>query len=89
MSTQAPQQQFTPPSKCPKLAELADACNTGACNSYALIKHLGERVAELQFGEVRGHPAIKIILGQLSYLAGESLGPTYEAHDAYEKWLKS
>ena len=75
--------------QCPKLAELAEACMTGACNSYALIRHLGESVNELQFGEVRGHPAIKVVLGQISYLCGESLGPSSEAIQAWEEWNKA
>ena len=80
---------LTPPSKCPKLTDLADACLNGACNTGALIRSIGQCVGELPFSEAREHPAVKIILGQLTYLCGETLGPTHEALDAYEGWRKS
>lgn len=79
-------QQFTPPSRCPKLADLADHCATGACNVFALLKHLGEAVRELPFHEAREHPALPIIIGQISSLLGESSGPSLEAFENYEVW---
>ena len=72
--------------ECPRLAELAEGCNAGMSNSYALIRCLGEAVQELGPGHIRDHPAIKCIVGHLSYLIGESLGPTFEALEAYKKW---
>lgn len=72
--------------ECPKLAALAEGCNNGMSNSYALIRCLGEAITELNPGEVRDHPAVKCIVGHLSYLIGESLGPTFEALEACKKW---
>lgn len=74
--------------ECPKLAELAEGCNHGMSNSYALIRCLGEAVGELGPGQVREHPAVKCIVGHLSYLIGESLGPTSEALEACERWME-
>ena len=79
-------QKFTPPSWCPKLADLADHCNTGAGNVFALLKRLGERFRDLQSTEVREHPAIAVIIGQISYLLGESPGPTCVALENYGVW---
>lgn len=78
-----------PKSACPKLASLAEACHNGACNSYALARSLAEALAELGPGPATTeHPAYKIVLGQLSYLAGESCGPSPQALEEYEAWAK-
>lgn len=74
------------PIECPQLTELADACLNGACNTGAIIRSAGRAVDELRSDEVKHHPAIKIILGQVSFLVGESLGPTTEALHAFEQW---
>lgn len=63
-------------SSTPKLDELAKACFNGACNPYALIKSLGEAIGELQPFEIKSNTKVKIIVGQISFLLGESLGPT-------------
>lgn len=75
-----------PPDKCPKLADLADHCLNGACNSGALILALAVAIEPLSFVERRDHPAVKIVLGQLAYLSGESLGPREETIEAYRGW---
>lgn len=78
------------PSKdCPKLTELADAANNGAVNSYALIQSLAEAIKELSPGEVREHPAVKVVIGQISWLCLESAGPTAPALQAYHDWRNS
>lgn len=74
------------PSECQKLTELSDACLNGACNMGAIIRSFGRVIDELRSDEVKHHPAVKIILGQLSFLCGESLGPTSEALQAFESW---
>ena len=84
-----PLEKLTPPERAPKLKELADACNQGACNTYALACALRDAVGELKVGEVKDHPAFKVILGQLSYLCAESAGPTTEAIADYERWAAS
>jgi hypothetical protein len=77
---------FTPPWKAPQMTDLADACNTGACNVRALLKHLGLRISELTFGEERSHPALPVILGQVSYLCNQATGPSFDALENYELW---
>jgi hypothetical protein len=77
------------PNECPALSALADGCMRGACNPGALIRAFGRAIDELPPVEVAEHPAVKVILGQISYLAGESLGPSIAALDAYRAWLSS
>jgi len=79
--------EFTPPSKAPQLLKLAEACQTGACNVYALLRALGAATEEVSAVEASSHPAIKVCLGQLSFLCGESFGPTVEACHNYEAWV--
>lgn len=70
------------------LATLADACNNGACDPYSLIGSLAEAALEIGPSEFRSHPAVKVILGKVTCLIGESLGPTTEAQYEYEAWRK-
>jgi hypothetical protein len=70
----------------PKLDDLADACWNGACNTGALLRSLGEAAHELDFGQATKHPAVPIILGQLSYLIGESAGPSEKAIDIWKQY---
>ena len=79
-------QALTPPSQAPNLAELAAACNAGACNLGALSRALGACIDELPHGQASRHPAVKVILGQLTYLADETPGPSFEALDDYHAW---
>jgi hypothetical protein len=76
-----------PASATPKLAELAHHCHNGAVNTYALIKSFGERITEVPMEVATKHPAVKVIIGQLSYLLKESAGPTPETIQDYELWL--
>ena len=68
-----------------KLRNLADACANGACNVGGLLRSLSEAAAEIPHGQARDSVELKIIIGQISYLIGESLGPTSEALDAWNK----
>ena len=68
------------------LIALADACNHGACNLGGLIRSFSKAIDCLPFGYTRTNPAVKCILGHLSYLTGESLGPSAEALNAYDAW---
>ncbi len=81
-------QTFTPADKMPALTKLADACFTGACNPAGIALSLGESITEVPATERRTHPALKIVVGQLSWLLGESLGPTTEAIAAYHRWQR-
>ena len=67
-----------------KLKELAHACNSGACNVRGLLRSLGECIGELQ-GQPSDSVELKIIIGQVSYLIGESLGPSTDALEKYEQ----
>lgn len=75
-----------PTSTCPQLAELALGCMAGACNPSGIIRSLAKAIDELDVSQISSHPAIKVILGQLSFLSDESLGPTPEAIEAYDMW---
>ena len=75
------------PPKCRTAAEelsaLASACHNGACNPIAIIHDLSEGIRGMYQDEVRQSIEVKIILGQLSYLLDESLGPSFETLEAY------
>ncbi len=60
-----------------RLRDLARACHDGACNGYALAVELGEATREAGLGAVRT-VEYKYALGHLSFLAGESMGPSPE-----------
>jgi hypothetical protein len=62
----------------PKLHCLAQACWQGACNPHGIIRSLGECIGEVPPGKCPESLDLKIILGQLSFLIGESLGPREE-----------
>lgn len=75
-----------PASACSQLTELAFGCMSGACNPSGIIRSLAKAIDELDVSQISSHPAIKVILGQLSYLSNESLGPTPEAIEEYDQW---
>lgn len=60
-----------------RLRDLARACRDGACNGHALAVELGEAVREAGLGATRT-AEYRYALGHLSFLAGESLGPSPE-----------
>lgn len=60
----------------PKLHELAVACHNGACNPRAILVDLGKRIVEDSVASIHDNLDIKYIIGQVSFLLGESLGPT-------------
>ena len=65
-----------------KLQDLMLACHNGACNTYALINALSKAMSEeLKPHEVRDSLDVKYIIGHISYLIGESLGPSQEPMD--------
>lgn len=66
-----------------KLTELAAACDNGACNVYAILRSLGEALDETTPSKIRDDARIKIIIGQVSFLIGESLGPSESAYAQY------
>lgn len=68
-----------------RLRELAAACYHGACNPHGIINSLPEASKEIPPGRCRDSVELKIILGQLSFLLGESLGPTEQALAAYRE----
>ncbi len=70
-----------------KLRELAEACHNGACNPHGIINALPDAMKEIPFGRARESVELKIILGQLSFLVGESLGPSMEALQEFELLL--
>lgn len=65
-----------------KLIDLAAACHEGACNQFALARALGDALTESGLSGIHT-PEYKYVLGHLSFLAGESLGPSQEVMAAY------
>jgi len=70
-----------------KLHELAIVCWNGACNPAGIIRGLAECIGEVPAGQYRQSVDLKIIVGQLSFLLGESLGPSVEVGEAFTKLL--
>ena len=66
-----------------KLQQLAAGCNNGACNPHGIIHSLAEAMSDVPFGQAKDSLDLKIIIGQLSYLLGESAGPSTETQTAY------
>lgn len=58
----------------------------GACNSYALAISLGEALAETGISAVKT-VEYKYVLGHLSFLAGEALGPSQDVVQEFERSL--
>ncbi len=77
---------YKTPEQAPKLDQLSRACFNGACNLIALVGDFETALTELTGDERLKHPAVKIIVGQFSFLCGESLGPTEEALAEYREW---
>lgn len=77
---------YTRPSQCPQLAALAQGCNNGACNVSGIVLSLADGVIELQAHERNSHPAVKIVVGHLSYLLGEGIGPSQAAQVEWVEW---
>ena len=62
----------------PNLHRLAQACWQRACNPHGIIRSLPEHIGEIPPGRCCESLDLRIIVGQLSFLAGESLGPREE-----------
>lgn len=72
-----------------KLIELAQACDNGACNPLGIINTMAPAIEGMSQDEARSSVHLKIVLGQLSFLLGESLGPSFETLDNYRAWQKA
>lgn len=74
-----------------KLTDLADHCNGGAQNVAGLLIALGEAVKEYSNGPaaLRCEPSLKCIIGHISFLLGESFGPTSSALEQYAERRKA
>jgi hypothetical protein len=59
----------------PELHKLALACSQGASNVRAIVRELSSVLDEIPRGQYRDSLDLKIVIGQLSYLVGDSLGP--------------
>jgi len=63
--------------------ELAEACYNGACNPHGIINSRPEAIKEIPPGHCKDSVELKITLGQLSFLVGESFGPSEKVLAAY------
>lgn len=70
------------------LVELSEACNNGACNAWAILRSLGQALEQEKVHSLKEDLNVKIIIGQVSYLLGESAGPTVETLQAWNKARK-
>lgn len=68
-----------------KLKDLAAACDGGACNVKALINILSDAIMDMDQVEIRNSVEVKIVVGQISFLLGESLGPSEKALADYHE----
>lgn len=66
------------------LHDLASLCWGGACNVLAIAQRFAQATNGLSQPDVRDHPATPIVLGQLSFLVGEGIGPSPQA---IARWL--
>lgn len=64
---------------------LAFHCFNGACNPLAIINNLPKAIEGMTQDECRESIEVKIIVGQLSFLLGESIGPSSDVMQAYLK----
>ena len=69
-----------------QMQKLAQACVDGACNIRGIVRSMGEAIQEIPFGQP-GNSGIelKMVIGQVSYLLGESAGPTQKALEAWNE----
>lgn len=65
------------------IQQLAAGCNAGACNPHGIINSLAKAMSDVPFGRAAESVELKIVIGQLSYLLGESVGPSAETQSAY------
>ncbi len=70
-----------------KLQQLAAGCNAGACNPHGIIHSLAEAMSDVPFGRAADSLELKIIVGQLSFLLGESVGPSEATQTTYQASL--
>ena len=64
---------------------LAVACHNGACNPVGLLNSLADALKETPCDQWRGSLDLKYIIGHVSFLLGESLGPSEETVRAFAK----
>ena len=60
----------------PSLHEIALACHNGASNHVGLLNSLAEVLKETPASLWRGSLDLKYVIGHISFLLGESLGPS-------------
>ena len=72
----------------PELHKLAMACWQGACNVRAIVRELSAVLDEIPGGQCRDSLDLKIVIGQLSYLLGESLGPDERTVKRFQEQFK-
>ncbi len=65
------------------LTALADGCYNGACNVHGIINSLPAAMLCIAPGMARESADLKVIIGQITYLLGESCGPTAQAITDY------
>lgn len=67
----------------PKIIELAEACNNGACNPLALLKSLTNLMDERD--DIQ-NPSVPIILSHIEFLLGNGYGPVAAFQETDHDW---
>ena len=77
----------------PKLDQLAQGCWNGACNLSGILLSLADGIKEAEPFELKTHPALPIIFGQIASLLGnrsegrfDFCGPDRAAIQAWEAY---
>ena len=60
----------------PSLHDIALACHNGACNHVGLLNSLADVLKGTPADLWRGSLDLKYVIGHISFLLGESLGPS-------------
>jgi hypothetical protein len=70
------------------LQNLAFHSWNGACNPLAIINSLPKAIEGMSQDEVRNSIEVKIVVGQLAFLLGESIGPSAKTALEYTEQIK-
>ena len=71
------------------LHEIALACHSGACNHVGLLNSLADALKETPADLWRGSLDLKYVIGHVSFLLGESLGPSEATVREFSQTIES
>jgi hypothetical protein len=71
-----------------QLHDLARACHNGACNPRAVLVSLGDAIREAGLVNIKDNLDVKYVVGHVSFLLGESLGPSQQVVEEFSRKLE-